>query len=281
MNLVRIIFLSVIFLFFNLQPALAQGKLDEVKKEAEKTEAPKSEESRSNSDNHHESHSQSSLASDFDFFRALVIPLTITYYVVVGHYQTEEHLHNAVTAYPYYYPNSGNYVPLSVFDSSYSVARLDLMENFLFSDDLYANHLRARLRPNHIIYFQIDYIELLEPRTFESGFDNLALFNFNLCYDRVRLNDFNLGWMAGVNLIGSGVGRAGFTYGVSLEYFTPWKVSLYSSMRGSKINKRPLDQFEVYGRYSVDRFAISVGYEFIRLMSLEQGFFGVGFNFYL
>ncbi len=269
------LFIWLLIIAFTSQNAFGQGKLEEVKSEAEK---PKTEETT----NQTKSSGKAKVGlPSANFFEAVIIPLVFTYYVVIGDYSEEEHLHNIVSAFPYHTSSCGNYTPLALYDSTYSNARVDFMENVLLAPDLYANHLKIRIRPTHVFYLQIDYIELLEPRLRESGFDNLSVFNFNLCYDRFRLKNVNLGWTLGMNMIGTDPVRAGFTYGLSLEYFTPWQISLLASMRGSKINSRPLDQLEVYARYSVGRFMITAGYEHIRLYSLGQNFVGLGFNFYL
>lgn len=212
------------------------------------------------------------------FFGKLV--MYATYGAVIGIYGIENHLHNSLTAYPYQSSSPGNYSELQYVPEARSF-RVDLKNHFLAGDRVYGNHLQLRLRPTRYFYIQGDYTELIEPKIGEDDVDNLSIVNVTACYDRVRLKNFNLGWLLGVRYIGSGVNEAGLVYGLQMEYFTPSNISIYTSLRSGYILERGVNEIEISARYHLSRLMLSAGYERVQLSSAGFDFVGVGMGIYL
>lgn len=259
-------FLIISFLF----SGNAQSKLEKSKNEVdkEKTATPKN----SNS-------SDQSGSSEVLNFVANIIIYTAGP-TLFGLYQKEDHLHNRLTAYPYADGESGNYKWMDNY-SEIKKTRIDLSNVFLMGTNLYANHFKVKYRPTYVLYFQADYFELFEPKFNEKGFHNLSLFNFNLCYDRIRTKEFTLGWTIGASYIANSVKEFGFNYGLQLEGFFKRNISLFSSIKGSKINGSPVNQFEVSLRYHYKKAAVSMGYESLKIASSTYNFPALGLNIYL
>jgi hypothetical protein len=82
----------------------------------------------------------------------------LTYYSIIGNYDIENHLHNNLSNYPYDSNLSGN------FENSDSVLqlilRLDLENQLLSHNNLYGNHLKAKIRPYHIFIYKQIYTRL-------------------------------------------------------------------------------------------------------------------------
>lgn len=274
----RLLLLSLL-LFLNFA-SFSQGKVQQSKEDIqkEKTESPSRTRTRStessNSVDEHENHSSNFFSSiPFQLFYYAII------YVPIGRYRVEEHLYNRQTVYPHVEPGIGNYTKYYNLDEK-NKFRIDISDQVLIANELYGNHLKVKIRPFQFFYIQADYFELIEPKTFESGFDNLSLFNFNFCYDRLRFERFNLGWNLGANYIGNGVNKFGFTYGLNLEAFFKPKLSLYSSIKGGFINGSPVDEFEVNLRYHHRRYFASAGYERLKIGSPIFNFFAFGGGVY-
>lgn len=283
MKVMRAFWVAILLLFFSAASCFAQNsKLETAKEEIKtgetKTEEPSTKSSRYSSESATDNRPA---GSGFLIVEGAVKFFVYTYYVTIGNYSSEAHLSNYLAKWPYEDFYCGNYIALDGSEPDRRLGRVDFAEHVLFGDELMGNHLKARLRPIPWFYVQADYILLLEEQTESSGYNHLDIYNLNLCYDRLRFQNFNLGWMLGANILGSGVKKAGFTYGLSFEYFSPYRVSLYAAMRGSRINTRPLDQLEIYARYSAKRFTLDVGYEIIRLGAQDFHFLGVGGGFYL
>jgi hypothetical protein len=207
----------------------------------------------------------------------------VSYYAAIGNYQKEDHLHRPLTNYPYFDNGQyGNYESHVAASPSVKAFRLDLGDQYLYSNGgLYGNHLKLKIRPFQYFYLQADYIRLTEKRLIVNSISDLSLFNFNLCYDRIRLERFNLGWTLGCNYIGSDVNKAGFSYGVNGELFVAKNVSLLGSMKWSLINDSQVNEFEFLGKYHVKRCFISAGYEHLKIGSPTYDFVSVGGGVYL
>ena len=264
----------VTFLLNSSFVSFAQGKLDKSKEDLNK----------GSSNNRSSRSSDSSFSSDDDdddnFFVSLLsqIAAFTLYYSFIGGYGEEDHLQNTLTRYPYSDYDTGNYLE----DMSGRSARLDIDNKFLAGlENIYGNHLKAKLRPSKYIYFQTDYIQLVEDKSTSDNRSYLSLFNFDLCYDRLRFERFNLGWTIGANYVGNNVNKIGFSAGVNADIFLGSKVSLYSSMRWGEINAAPVNEFEAHLKYHINRFSVSGGFEHMKIGIPTYNFATVGIGFYL
>jgi hypothetical protein len=207
----------------------------------------------------------------------------VSYYAAIGNYQKEDHLHRPLTNYPYFdIGQSGNYEGPDAASESVKAFRVDLGNQYLHSNGgLRGNHLKLKIRPFQYFYLQADYYRLTEKRLVVNTISDLSLFNFNLCYDRVRLEHFNLGWTLGCNYIGSDVRKTGFSYGLNAEFFVAKNVSLLGSMKWSLINDSKVNELEILGKYHIKRFFISGGYEHLKIGSPLYDFVSIGGGIYL
>lgn len=202
----------------------------------------------------------------------LKIVFGVAYYSLIGDYKHEEHLYSTLTPYPYHDGKSGNYS-----DSLRNqFGRLDI-SNSIMTDfgSVQANHLKIKERPFRYFFVQGDWRQLREAR---SGIpdDGLALFHLQLCYDRIRFSRFNLGWHIGASYVASGVNKAGFSYGLSADYFLKRNLSFGASATWSEINAQPVNTYELYGRYHIGRYFFAAGYERMKIATPVYGFFGIG-----
>lgn len=206
----------------------------------------------------------------------------LTYYSIVGNYHIENHLNSNLSNYPYDSNLSGNFESSDAISQSTNYLRVDLEDQILLGhNNLYGNHLKAKIRPYQYFYIQTDLISLIEHNKLEKNYSNLSLFNINLCYDRIRLERFNLGWSLGLNYIGNEIKRAGFSYGLNTDIFITKPYSLYSSIKWSTINNEPVNEFELKCRYHKNRTFLSVGYEHLKIGSPSYDFLSIGGGLYL
>ena len=170
-------------------------------------------------------------------------------YGLIGDYNSEDHLHNKVAVYPFYNNTSGNYNTADA-DSGKNQFRIDLEDKFLFSsNDLFGNHLNAKIRPFQYFFLQTDFHQLYEINRIDNTNNRLSLFHFNICYDRVRMGKFDLGWSLGASYVGNEVRKGGFSYGLSANYFMNKNFSFSGNAKWSKINQRPVNALEFEGKF--------------------------------
>jgi len=265
-------------------PGFAQGRLNQAKEELNKEKEEKPATTTQQSNTEPNSQQEEEDGSRSNFVNAILLPFYVIKYsklALFGKYKEEIHLHNNLSYFPYFDGESGNYL-IEKPDVSYEpkLGRIDLSDNILFSDAIYGNHLKVKLRPSKYFYFQVDYFMLLEKKQNDKGFDNLDFYNFNFCYDRLRFNKFNLGWTMGANYVASGVGKGGFTYGLNMEVFLKPKISLSASFKGSKINESELNELEIKSKFHVRRFHFSPGYEMIQIGTNYFHFLALGVGAY-
>lgn len=205
-------------------------------------------------------------------------------YGIVGDYKNEEHLYNNLTDYPYYDEETGNYENYKSIDadSLKKNYRLDIENKFLVSkSDLYGNHLNVKIRPFQYLYLQADYHQLFEKNKMAGTTDRLSLFYFNLGYDRLRFQNFNFGWTIGASYVGNEVKKAGFSVGVQTEVFFARNFSFLGSAKWSEINGRPVNSYELEGRYHIKRWFATAGFEHLKIGSPTYNFIAVGGGIYL
>jgi len=141
-------------------------------------------------------------------------------YGVIGDYKNEDHLYSNLTPYPFYNGKSGNFESADTISVSKNKARIDIENSFVYSDNnLFGNHFKAKIRPFQYFYFQTDFHQLFEFNEIDNTNNRLSLFQFNLNYDRIRLEKFNFGWNLGATYVGNEVKKAGVAYGLNAEYF--------------------------------------------------------------
>lgn len=242
--------------------------------------------SKSSSSSSRMSSSSSSTSSDEDspflglFGEVLAfVPVAIFKYGIIGDYNNEEQLYNRVSLYPFYEEAVGNY---TIFDSiGRKQLRFDLKNNFLYSNnDLFGNHLEAKFRPFQYFYLQGDYRQLWEYDTFSGSYNQLALFNFNIGYDRIRWEQFNFGWTLGATYVGNEVNKAGFSYGLNADYFLSKKFSFVASAKWASINQNPVNTFELQSRYHKKNYFLSINFEHLKIASPVYNFIGIGGGIY-
>ena len=265
---------TVVFFLFSV--AVSAQKVERTKDELGKGSG----HSRTSSSTSQSSKDSSGNDEEPGFFFELFVNIIggVFKYGLIGDYLNEEHLYNQVSPYPYAIEKAGNY-------SDDSIARrqfwIDFEDQFLYnSNNLLGNHMKVKIRPFQYFYLQADYRELFERRIDNTG-DRLALMHVNLCYDRIRLEKFNLGWNLGVSYVGTEVRKAGFCYGLSADYFAGKKISFSASAKWSKINMQPINSYEFYGRFHRRQFYATLGFEHLKLATPTYNFVSVGGGLYL
>ncbi|MGN6646878.1 MAG: hypothetical protein ACTHJT_10160 [Cytophaga sp.] len=199
---------------------------------------------------------------------------------MVGNYNTEDHLHNRVSKYPYRSAIDGNYTRAD--SNAHKGFRMDIEDHFLYGNkDLHGNHLKAKFRPFEYFYFQTEMFQLFQYDYTLDKYDNLLLYNLDFCYDRLRYERFNLGFTLGANYIANDVKKGGFAFGFNTEIFVTKPISLYASVKWSGINANPVNTFELQGKYHIKNFYISAGYQHMRIASPSYRFVAVGLGIYL
>lgn len=203
-------------------------------------------------------------------------------YSAVGDYRNEDHLYYPLTPYPYFDGKTGNYEKIDDESVLKKQLRFDLENHFLYGNNAsFGNHLKGKFRPFQYFYLQTDYRELIERDQFAKTTSNLSLFQFNLGYDRLRFEKFNLGWTLGATYIANDINKAGFSYGLNTDFFPFKHVSFNSAMLWSKINGLPVNSFEFRGKYHKKNHFFSMGYENLRIASPSYNYatFGAGIYF--
>ena len=200
-------------------------------------------------------------------------------YGLVGDYKNENHLHNNLNRYPFSENGKGNYAETDSLRTKNF--RLDIENQYLSgSNSFYGNHLNLKIRPSKYFFFKTDYFELFEKNLFTDQTDRLTLFYFNFAYDRVRLQNFNLGWTIGASYIGSGINKAGFSYGVNAAYFLKHNMSVSIDSKWSSINQNPVNSLELKGKYFRKNYFGSLSYERLKIASPVYNLIGIGGGIY-
>lgn len=271
------ILLLILFIFSSTIYAQKIDKSKDELKSGKQEEKPKEPQSQN---------SYSKAKESNDDFGAAATFVEIAYYATlfgaIGDYENEDHLSSKLAPYPYFDNKSGNFIKYDDWDESKDRMRFDLENHVLYGNNAsFGNHFKGKFRPFQYFYLQTDYRELIERDKFSKTTSNLSLFQFNLGYDRLRFEKFNLGWTLGATYIASGINKAGFSYGLHTDIFPFKKVSFNSAMIWSKINGLPVNSFEFRGKYHQKNHFFSMGYENLRIASPSYNYvtFGAGFYF--
>lgn len=200
-------------------------------------------------------------------------------YGIIGDYTTEDHLYNNLSHYPY---KDGSYGNFNSGDTLVkSKIRIDIEDSFLYGNkNLVGNHFKAKIRPFQYFYLQTDFRQIFEFDPINDRNYKLYFSHFTLGYDRIRMNKFNLGWNLGVSYIGNDIRKTGFTYGISTDYFLDKNISFSGSAKWSKINTRPVNAFELQGKYHKKNYFFSLGLEHLKIATPTYNFVTLGAGIY-
>lgn len=216
--------------------------------------------------------------SDDGFFLlklAGYLTIGIVKYGLIGDYESESHLKNNLTQHPFSSKGRGNYAQTDSVKSKNF--RIDLENHFIKSGSgIFANHFNLNLRPSKYFYFKTDYYELFEQNLFTNQKDRLSLLYFNVGYDRVRTEKFNLGWTLGMSYLGNGINSAGLSYGVNATYFLKQNMSFSVATNGSRINFEPVNSLVINSKYYKKNFFGSLAFERLKIATPVYHFVGIG-----
>jgi hypothetical protein len=272
MNSILKIFIVTLFVNVSFN-SFSQNKIEESKEELKKE----------NEDhNANPNFSTDDNSSDNIFVDIITkIFLYTTYYSFIGNYRIEDHLHNNLTRYPYYDNLSGNYENFNLEGQPIKKVRFDLEDKLLLNfSKLYGNHLKIKIRTKTFFNFQTDYYQLFEYNKNEGNYSDLSLFSFNFCYDRIRFENFNLGWTLGANYIGSNVNKAGISLGFNTDVFISKPLSFYGSLRWGFINNARVNEYEIQCKYHRKNYFYTIGFEHLRIGTPTYNFISLGGGIY-
>ncbi|WPR72798.1 hypothetical protein SLW70_06635 [Flavobacterium sp. NG2] len=199
----------------------------------------------------------------------------------IGDYNNENHLYNSISKYPYYNENTiGNYTNRDSITKTR--CRLDL-ENRIFynTNNLYGNHVKVKLRPIKYFYIEGNLRHLFEKNRISNYTSTLFVSDFAICYDRIRMEKFDLGWRIGATYIGNEVRKMGFAYGINANYFLNNTISFSGSAKWSAINFEPVNSYELVSVFNRKKYFFSFGYEHLKIATPTYDFvtFGLGTYF--
>lgn len=202
-------------------------------------------------------------------------------YGVIGDYKNESHLYSNLTSYPFYNGTSGNFENSDTVSIAKNKSRLDIENSFVYSNNtLYGNHFKAKIRPFQYFYVQTDFHQLFEFDKIDNTNNRLSLFQFNLNYDRIRLEKFNFGWNLGATYIGNEVRKAGLAYGLNAEYFMGNHISFLGAAKWSRINGLPVNVFELQGKFHRKNYFFTLGLEHLKIATPTYNFVALGGGIY-
>lgn len=273
----------LLFIFINIS-SFSQSKLDKSKKEltgGNSSSSSTSTSSRSSSNSSSNYKSNSGSGSDVFFNLFFNITFGVVKYGMIGDYKNENHLYSNLTPYPYYNGKSGNFETSDSIAVSANKSRFEFENNFVYSDNnLYGNHLKAKIRPFQYFYLQSDFHQLFEFNKIDNTNNRLSLFQFNFVYDRIRFEKFNFGWNLGATYVGNEVKKAGFAYGLNAEYFMGNYISFMTSRKWSKINGFAVNTFELQSKFHRKNYYFSLGFEHLKIATPTYNFIALGGGIY-
>ena len=273
------ILLVVVLLFqFSL---MGQHKIDKSKKALTSSEGTHSTYKTTNSSNNSSNNSDNGILQPvFSFF--FKITFKAVFLATIGDYKNENQLHHSLSPYPYCKGKEGNYLSFQADTLSQHPMRFDVQNNFLYNDSqLYGNHLKLKIRPFQYFYLQSDYHQLLEIDPIDHSRGNLALFQFNFGYDRLRFEKFNLGWTLGATYVGSEVQKTGLSAGFNAEWFMSHNISFNGSVKWSGINGQPVNFYELQAKFHRKNYFFTAGFEHLKIASPNYDFIALGMGIYL
>ena len=202
-------------------------------------------------------------------------------YCIVGDYRNEHHLKSALTPYPFYNIKSGNFEKSDTLSGTKNKTRLDIENSFVYnSNTLFGNHFKAKIRPFQYFYLQTDFHQVFEFNKIDNTNSRFSLFQFNINYDRIRLEKFNFGWNLGATYVGNEIQKGGFAYGFNAEYFMDNRISVLVSAKWSSINSNPVNTFELQGKFHRKNSFFSLGLEYLKIASPTYTLVALGGGIY-
>lgn len=274
-------YFTIIFLIL-FQIGFAQSKIEQSKEEV------KSDKNNSNPPN--ESYGDQQGNSDYKAredeekdktFAEVVFKLMTyaTYYTAIGSYQNEDHLYNDLSPYPYFDGKRGNYVGYDSISQVTDRFRMEAEVNGLYSNkNFFGTHATLKIRPFQYFYLQTDYHELMEK--WQNDTEHLSLFHFNINYDRLRLEKFDLGWTVGATYIGNEVHRWGYNFGLQSNYFVGKNFSLTGALKWGWINQTPVNTSKFSLQYHLKKQYITAGYEHLKIGTPHYNYLQLGVGYY-
>jgi hypothetical protein len=201
-----------------------------------------------------------------------------SYGILIGDYGNENDLYNNLNSHPYSENGDGNYSETDTI--SKTNFRIDLENKFISSGSIInGNHLDLKIRPSKYFYLSSDWYQLYEYNTFTKKNDALSLYYFNLAYDRIRGENFNLGWTIGASYVGNEIKLGGFSSGVNAEVFFS-NVSLSADAKWSSINQNPVNTYEFKLKYFKKNYFATIGYEHLKIGTPVYNLIGIGAGIY-
>ncbi len=263
--------------------SFSQNKLDKSKSQLNSGSSNKNQSRTSSSSSSSSSNSKSNYSSDSNIFVNIFFNITFAVfkYGAIGDYKNENHLYSNLTPYPFYNGKSGNFESSDSVSVSKNKARFDIENSFVYSDNnLYGNHLKAKIRPFQYFYFQSDFHQLFEFNEIDNTNNRLSLYQFNLNYDRIRFEKFNFGWNLGASYVGNEVKKGGLSYGLNAEYFMGNHISFLGSAKWSRINTLPVNAFELQSKFHRKNYFFSLGFEHLKIATPTYNFVALGGGIY-
>lgn len=270
----KIILTFLVLTIFHL-PIYSQNKVEKSKKELQNNPKQKSSNNTNSSTN-----STNCVFCEIAFDVLIYTTYGVFKYGIIGDYNNENHLFNSLSNFPYQNGPYGNY---EINDQqSKNIMRLDIENKFLYSNNkLFGNHIKLKFRPFHFFYLQGDYHELREIDRIKNEHYNLSIYQFNLCYDRIRFEKFNMGWNIGYTYISNEVKKGGLAYGLNMDYFLNNRISFYGSAKWAKINSQPINTFELQTRIHKKNYFFTLGLENLKIATPTYNFVTLGGGIYL
>jgi hypothetical protein len=287
--------LTFAFFLSFVNAATAQVRLDEAKekikeRQSEESTRPsrpdRSGESRDASDRGRQSsgRSYSSLQDNF----LLRIIGHATYGVFFGYYRLEEHLNHPLSRYPFCTATEGNHISERTGNEGRR-ARIDVTDRFLVSNTTLGNQLSVRLRPTPYFFFEGSYTHISE--LFGSILDGsngdqdrstrFSLINATLCYDRIRTESFNLGWLIGWRHLGEGLDADALVTGLQMEVFMGEGISLTAAYKGGFVYGLGVNESGAHLRFHFGRYAGSIGLQRLVISDYRKNMAAFGLGLYL
>lgn len=261
------IFLLLLFLSF--QVSLSQNKIDRSKKELKAAKEEPETKKRTTADDRKE---MPLVGKVF-----MYITWGVFKYVVIGDYNSEEHLENYVNRHPFQEQTLGNYTALKK-ERNFQFL---VSENLLYSNsNLFANRLTLQYRPFSHFYFKTDFHQLFERNPIYHTQDQLSLFQFNLMYDRIRFQEFNFGWNIGLTYIGNDIKQAGLSLGIHFDTFLIKNISFSGDLNWSSMNSIPVNTYTFKGNYHFRKNVCSFGFEHLKIGTPQYNFVTLGIGHY-
>ena len=154
-------------------------------------------------------------------------------------------------------------------------------ENKLLMDfsAIYGNNFNIEMRPWEIAYIKASYLQLLEFSE-EMGTSNLSMLRLNACYDRLRLERFNLGWTIGTHYFGAGINKFGLSARIQMEYFVKKPLSCYASAQWGATGNVGVQQYELQLRYHAKQYYATAGFEHYSIGTPNFNFLSLGAGLY-